>query len=179
MLKKIRSKKIVNTIFEKLKKRKKLNLLRYNKNLLNKLNIKKKDYQDFLTLKELDQKFNLNIKDTDIKEFKVEDKFLGNEIFEYLNKINFEELKEINLSNNSLTEIKLSENIKFEKLEKIYFYENKIADINILDKLQFKNLKTLDLDYNQITDINILEKAKFEKLENLSLQNIKRNLFEF
>ena len=111
MLKKIRSKKIVNIIFENIKKRKKLNILRYNKNFKEKLNIKIKDYQDFLTLKELNQKFNLNIKDTDTKEFNLEDKLLGNEVFEYLNKIDFNELKEINLSNNSLTEIKFNENV--------------------------------------------------------------------
>ena len=52
--------------------------------------------------------FNLNIKDTDTKEFNLEDKLLGNEVFEYLNKIDFNELKEINLSNNSLTEIKFN-----------------------------------------------------------------------
>ena len=93
MLKKIRSKIILITLFDNIKKRKKLNLLRYNKNLRDKLNIKIKDYQDLQTLKDLNQKFNLNIEDTDIKEFNIDDKLLGNELFQYLNNITFNKLK--------------------------------------------------------------------------------------
>ena len=66
MLNIIRSKKILNIIFQKLKKRIKLNIVKYNKKMLDKLNINSKDFQEFKLLDDLNKKFNLEIKDIDI-----------------------------------------------------------------------------------------------------------------
>ena len=68
MLNGIKSIKILNTILGKLKKKKELKIIKYNKKILNKLNITKEDFEDFQFLKEMNDKFNLNIKDIDIKE---------------------------------------------------------------------------------------------------------------
>ena len=50
MLNKIRSIKILNTIFGALKKRIELKLLKYNKKIKNKLNITKEEFEQFILL---------------------------------------------------------------------------------------------------------------------------------
>ena len=69
MLNNIKSKYILNLILENLKKRIELKLVKYNKILINKLNIKKEDLEKFKLLKEMNQKFNLDIKDIEIDGF--------------------------------------------------------------------------------------------------------------
>ena len=69
-------------------------------------------------------------------------KKLGNKIFEYLNKINFISLSEIDLSLNKITEIKSILNNKFSSIANLNLCYNKIEDINELDKSFFPNLIT-------------------------------------
>ena len=97
MLNNIKSKYILNLITGQLKKRIELKLVKYNKILINKLNITKEDFENFKLLKDMNNKFNLDIKDIEIKELNLEKRELGNEILEYLKKIEFKELKELNL----------------------------------------------------------------------------------
>ena len=89
----IKSNKILKDIFLFLKKRKKLKIIKINKKMMNKLNIKAEDFQDILLLKEMNQKFNLNIKDINIKKLDVWPRYLKNEILEFFSKIEFDELK--------------------------------------------------------------------------------------
>ena len=89
MLNNIKSKKILNIILGTLKKRIELNLFKYNKKMINKLNITKDDFEQFILLKDMNLKFNLNIKDIDIKELNLGDMKLENNIMEYLGKIKF------------------------------------------------------------------------------------------
>ena len=70
----------------------------------------------------------------DIKELNLEGKALGNKILDYLKKIEFKELKELNLYYTQISDIKALENAKFEKLEKLNLSDNKISDINVLEK---------------------------------------------
>ena len=44
--------------------------------------------------------------------------------------MNFKELKELYLFNNNISDIKVLEKVKFEKLEKLNLSENKISKIN-------------------------------------------------
>ena len=67
MLNKIRSKKIFNIIFAILCMNRKLKLLKYNNKMQYKLNLTKKDFEDFTLLKELNETFDLDIKGTDEK----------------------------------------------------------------------------------------------------------------
>ena len=105
MLNKIRSIKILNIILGTLKKRIELKLLKYNKKIMKKL----------------------NIKDIDIKELDLENKNLDNDIIEYLTKIKFNELKVLNLEKNNISDIKGLEKINFTKLEKLNLKNNKIC----------------------------------------------------
>ena len=86
--------------------------------------------------------------------------------------INFLEnlnLKELNLSNNNIRDIKVLEKIKSDKLEILNLSSNIISNINILKNVNLKELKELNLSSNQITDIKVLENIKFDKLEKLDL----------
>ena len=65
MLEKISSPIRLKQICENLKKRIKLKIFRYNKEMQGKLNITTKDFEIFFLLREINQKLNLNIKDID------------------------------------------------------------------------------------------------------------------
>ena len=100
MFRKIRSIIVLKNIFTKLKKRKKLTLLKYNKALRDKLNISKNDYQEFQLLKELNTKFNLDIKDVEDEELDLSNKKLGKSFLAYFKKIKFNELKNLSFNEN-------------------------------------------------------------------------------
>ena len=125
MLNKVKSIKILKIIVGTLKKRIELKLLKYNKIMLNKLNIIKEDFEQFILLKEMNLKFNLDNKDIDIKELNLGYKNLENDIIEYLIKIKFNSLKVLNLEINNISDIKGLENANFNRLEKIILKENK------------------------------------------------------
>ena len=125
------------------------------------------DNFDEKNLIEFNKKFNLNIK-SDITKLDLSHKY--NNCWEYLQKLNLIELKELNLSDNDISDIKFLEKVKFEKLEKLDLSRNEnISDYNILTKVNFKELKELNLTGNNISDIKFLENVKFEKLEKLDL----------
>ena len=122
-------------------------------------------------LKEFNSKYELDIKDINITELDLGWKDIGDEILKDLCKIEFKELKELNLFWNNISNINLLEKVKFRKLEVLDFGKNNISDINILEKVNFKALKKLSLYRNNLSDIKVLEKVKFEKLEILDLGN--------
>ena len=165
MLNKVRSIKILNIIIGYLKMRIKLNLFKYNKKMINKLNIKKEDFEQFILLKEMNLKFNLDIKDIDIKELNLENKNLDNNIIEYLANIKFNKLKVLNFEKNKITDIKVLEKVKFDKLEVLDLCDNNISNIDILEKVNVKELKELNLYNNKISDIKLFKKVKFDRLE--------------
>ena len=143
MLNVIKNISVLKLIFGNLKKKRKLQLIKYNKTFLHKLKIKIKDFHDYLLLKEINQKFDINIKDVDIEVLDLENRVIGNEILYNLNKIGFTELKELNLVGNELSDINELQNSKFEKLECLELSDNNIADINILKNVNFQKLKEL------------------------------------
>ena len=171
MLNNIKSKYILGIIFGNLSKRIELKLIKYNKILINKLNITQKDFENlyYKLLNEMNKKFKLDIKDIEVKVINLKNDYLGNEILEHLKNIYLKELKELNLFGNNISDIKVLEKFKFNKLEKLDIGSNEISDINILENVNFKELKELHLYYNNISDIKVLEKVKFEKLEKLNL----------
>ena len=141
MLDNVKSKYIVKEIFENIKNKRKLNIIKYNKKIMIKLDINKKDFEIYITLKEFNNKYKINIEDIDIKELKLNRGYIGNEGLKDLVKINFNNLELLDLSG------------------------NEISDINIFEKVNFKELKGLALNKNNISDIKILEYVNFEKLE--------------
>ena len=93
-----------------------------------------------ILLKEFNNKYHTDIKDTKINTLYLNDRNLGNEGLNYICKNEFKELKELYLSC------------------------NQISDINILEKVKFDKLEILDLIENQISDRKVLEKVKFDKI---------------
>ena len=101
MLKKIRSKLILRIVFQNLKKRRKMNLIKYNKNYLSLLNITLKDFQDLILLKELKQKYNVHIEDTDIKQLNLINVEKIIEVIEFISQIEFKGLINLVINNNN------------------------------------------------------------------------------
>ena len=93
MLDNVKSICIIEKIFKNLKNKRKLNIMKYNKKILFRLNINKEHFQKYIILKEFNQKFNTNIEDFDIKELDLKEKDIGNEELNFLMKMEFKGLK--------------------------------------------------------------------------------------
>ena len=107
-------------------------------------------------------KKNKNFNNKDInKILDLNDKGLGNDGIQKL--INYNNVTELYLHNNAISDITILEKVKYERLEILDLSSNKISDIKILEKVNFQELKSLILQTNQISDITILEKIKFER----------------
>jgi Leucine-rich repeat (LRR) protein len=126
-----------------------------------------------LILNSFNKKYNLNIKDINVNKIDLRWKKLGNEGLVDLCKIKFNDLKELILNNNNISDIKPLEKVKFENLEILDLSQNKISDISILKNVSFKGLKQLYLGYNNISDIKVFGKNIFQNLETLSLSDNK------
>ena len=141
MLDNVKSKYIVKEIFENIKNKRKLNIIKYNNKIKMKLDINKKDFEIYITLKEFNNKYNINIEDIDIKELNLNRGYIGNEGLQDLVKINFNNLEVLDISRNNISDIKILEKVKFEKLEALNLGENKI-DLTKNDSIILK-LKSL------------------------------------
>ena len=150
MLDNVKSKYILKEIFQKMKNKRKLNIIKYNKWIMIKLDINIEEFEIYITLKEFNNKYNTNIEDIDIKELNLSERKMGNERLKDLVKIKFKELKELNISLNNISNINILEKINFKELKKLNLSLNKISDINILEKVNFKELNLLDLSSNNI-----------------------------
>ena len=89
MLNNIKSNFILEKIFNNIKNKKKLKVIKYNKKLSIRLNIISKDFESYRLLKQFNKQFNLKIEDIDTKELDLSDKKIRNEGLELLNKIEF------------------------------------------------------------------------------------------
>ena len=98
---------------------------------------------------------------------------IGDEAFKHFCELKFTNLKEMNICQIGITNIKPLEQMKLDKLEVLDLSNNNIPDITPLSKVNMKELKYLDLSGMNISDINVLENVNFEKLERLYLGNNK------
>ena len=138
----------------------------YNKGLFINQPIK-----EFFCLNEINKENNLKLEE----KLDLSNKNIKNIYIEILEN---NQLQELYLNNNQISDIKLLEKVKFENLEELDLNNNKISDIEILEKVKFYNLKTLNLSNNQISDIEIFDKVKFKNLEQLGLENNKISKIE-
>ena len=144
---KIKSPYIIKQVFENVKNRIMLNILKYNKILLDKLNITIEDYKNE-HIRDFNERFQLNIKNTDVKELNLSFKNMTDKDLDYFDKYKFNQLVILNLSINKLTNIKILEKLKLEELKELNLRGNDISDINLLEKLNIKNLEKLNLSAN-------------------------------
>ena len=138
MLDNIKNKYLLGFIFENIRKRLKLKILKYNKNLMNKLNINIDDFKQFKLLKEINQELNLNIEDIELVSLDLNYKNLNDDKLKTLDKIEFINLKKLYLNNNKITSFKTFDKYSLEILD---LGNNKISDINVLENVNFKQLK--------------------------------------
>ena len=126
MLDNVKSKYIIKKIFEKLKNKRKLNIIKYNKKILGRLNINKEHFDNYIKLKEFNNKYYTNIEDIDIKELNLKNKNIINKGLKLLFKIEFKELNKLDLSRNEISDISILEKVNFKELKELYLRYNKI-----------------------------------------------------
>lgn len=101
----------------------------------------------------------------------------GNEFGDdYLNKfslVGWENIIELNLRNNDISEIEPLYKMHLLNLEKLDLSNNNISDIDEIENLQILKLKILNLENNKITDPYAFYHSKFYTLESLNLSNNK------
>ena len=120
MLENVKSTYIIKEIFEKIKNKRKLNIIKYNKRILVRLNINKEEFEIYITLKEFNNKYNTNIEDIDEKELNLSKRYLGNEGLKDLIKIKFKKLKKLDLSGNNISDISILEKVNYPKFKELY-----------------------------------------------------------
>ena len=76
----------MKTIFKNIHNKIKLKIIKFNKYMIRRLDIKTEDFKIYETLKEFNEKLKLNIIDIDIKELDLKNKYIGNEELEFLKK---------------------------------------------------------------------------------------------
>ena len=124
-----------------MKNKRKLSIIKYNKEIMNKLEITKEDYKANLLLKEFNNKYKTNIEDIDIPELDLSKTNLGNQRLKALSKIIFKGLNILNLNDNEISDINMLSVFNLPDLKELDLSDNKISDITILEKVNFKNLK--------------------------------------
>ena len=88
---------------------------------------------------------------------------------EALNKPCFENLSELDLSNNLLENLDIFTNPSFKSLTTLNLNNNKITNLEPLQKASFKSLLNLSLSNNKISNIEALAKVPFDGLNRLNL----------
>ena len=111
--------------------------------ILNKINNLEKKILNFLNVK-----LSLELTGKEIK-LDLNNKNIGNVELQLLTGINFENLEELNLSKNNISDIKLLKQFNLDKLKKIDLSFNKINELN-----QSKNNFEIELKNNDCMDIS-------------------------
>ena len=170
MLKNVKSIHILQEIFINIHKKIKLKIIKHNKELLSRLDIKKKDFNIYSELIEFNKKYKFNIKDIDIRELDLKGENVLNEnALKIFDRIKFINITKLDLSNNLITTLDLLLKLDLNELKVLILKNNDINDITSLGKIKIEKLEILDLSENKIKCICPLKKVKFEKLEVLDL----------
>ena len=141
----IKSVLIIKKIFYHLKRRKMLYIIKYSNKYLDKLNLGKKDFENIVILKNLNNKFNLDLDIADAN------------------------IKKLDLSKANLLNEQISDFMKKASPEELGLFHKKInyvSYINILETINLDKLEVLDLEENFITELNFLEKNKKQQFKN-------------
>ncbi len=121
--------------------------------------------------------FNKNnktqISNTEIISSNLAYKYIGDIGFKDLMKIEFNQIKEFNLTYNNISNIDALNKNKLKNLEKLDLSHNLISDIKVLENTKLQNLKELILSSNKISNIGPLSKTNYDNLEILDLSNNK------
>lgn len=96
---------------------------------------------------------------------------IGNQVLLNLSTVNLDELEELKLLTNRITDINYLRNIKLEKLHTLNLNQNFIKDLSPLKEKNLGFLQELHLQNNFIKDITPLEQVNCPELKALYLDN--------
>ena len=113
-------------------------------------------------------KLSINLTGNEIK-IELNNKNIDNLTLNLLSEIEFKNLKEINLSNNIISDI--SPLKKFRNLKIINLSKNKISNIDLLKEISKNNkeIENLNLSHNSINNVDILKKNIFPEIKEINL----------
>jgi Leucine-rich repeat (LRR) protein len=131
-------------------------------------------------LAQLNRDFELDFEGNELK-LSLRGRNLGDIGLQLLSKIQFTDLKDINVSNNSISNISALNDMVLPHLEFINMSENNITDVEPIAKLDSKNLKEIFLHRNRIKDFSPFLRSNFPALERLRIENnnFNKDLQEF
>ncbi len=126
-----------------------------------------------MSLKNFNSKYKTEITET-TEELDALKKDIGDDGLKTLCSIKFENLTQLLLEENKISNIDVLEKNNFgTKLTALDLSSNKITSINVLAKVNFPSLKHLFLNSNQLSSIDILSSTKFPTLRELNLSSNK------
>ena len=127
-----------------------------------------------IILKELNTKFEVNLTGEEIK-INLNGKKIENLDLKLLCSLNYQNLEEIDLSNNYITNLEELKNLNSPNLKIIILKNNKIVDIGPLKNIISTNIKKIDLSFNKIAEIDAIKEImkKNKKIEIINLENNK------
>jgi Leucine-rich repeat (LRR) protein len=99
---------------------------------------------------------------------------IGDEGFKFFTRILFIQLKEMDLADNNISDIKDISYMILPHLEYLDLSYNKIKDINPIAKLKCEKLKEICLQKNEIEDISPFKDSYFPELELLRVEDNKK-----
>ena len=169
MLDNVKSKYILKEIFDIIKNKRKLKIIKYNKKIKIKLDINKGDFEKYIALKEFNKKYDINIEDIDLKVLMLNWRNIRNMDLKDLVIINFKKLEILDLSGNKISNINILEKVNFKELKKLNLSYTEVSDIEILVKVNFNELQKLDLSGNKISTLNSFEKVNFKELKEFNI----------
>ena len=113
-----------------------------------------------------------NFYDDEIEKISINNKFFNNYDLRVLTQMPLENLRFLDLENNSISKIDCLKNSNFVNLVILNLNNNALKDISTLENVSFKdNLQALFLRNNCIKDISVFNKKIFVSLRQLDLRN--------
>ena len=137
--------------------------------ILHNLEIKLKEQNN--AIKELQDKYEIKLSEND-EEINLENKNIDDKILELISKINFKNLKKLNLSYNKIKYIEPLKYMNLNHLRKMDLSFNKIENISIFEELDLPELKELNFNNNEINNFDpLINSDGFPNLERLEYKN--------
>lgn len=122
-------------------------------------------------ISDFNNKYSTNISKDDTK-LDLSNKNIKNDGLKMLSRINFTNLKELNLSKNELSSFKCLHESNLKNLEVLKLDNNRINSIEVLPYLNCLKLKEIDLNNNKLCNIDSLENLiDFNDLEIIDIRN--------
>lgn len=107
----------------------------------------------------------------DTQRAEILDKYFNNFDLSVLAQMPLKQLRLLNLSNNSISQINYLQNCNLKNLVILNLNNNAIRDISIFENLKCNGIQALFLKNNGIKDISVFGKKKFTSLRQLDLRN--------